>query len=391
MKRFILFGLLIVGFAALAGWARTVGSLPSPLARDFTTGTPSVKSMSVLAFAPDGILLIGDSEDAAIYAVDLNDRTVRSQKEALRLMDLEGQIASLLGTTSESVLVHDLAVNPISQNVYLSVSRTNARAHWDSRFTLPNDLGDAQILLKITPDGEIDEVPLQGVKYARAILPNPIEASKKHRWKKGIRLRVDTITDLVYHENKIYVAGLSNEEFASTMWQVPFPFTEDISATTVEIFHGAHGRYETKAPIRTFLPYQLNHEEYLLAAYLCTPLVTLPVSKLENGQHLMGKTVGEFGSGNYPLDMVRYQKNGKDYILISNSNLPFMVVDPDDIASYGGSITEEVEGYTAGVPYSVRSGTGIEQMDLLNADYLLALQRMPSGKLNMFSYPLARF
>ncbi len=391
MRRLLLLAVLVVGFALLAGWAGRTNSYSSSFSEDFVTGAPAMASMSALTFGPDGILLIGDSKGGAVYAVDLDDRTPREETEAIRLPDLEGQIASLLGTNPDAVLVHDMAVNPISQNIYLAASRTSARANWNSPFSLPNDLGAAEILLKVTPAGVIDEVSLKGVKYAKADLPNPVDETKKHRWKDGVSLRVDTITDLVYKSGKVYVAGLSNEEFASTLWQIPFPFKGNVSATTVEIFHGAHGKYETHSPIRTFLPYNLNNEEHLLAAYLCTPLVTLPVASLEDGKHLMGKTVAEFGSGNYPLDMVRYKKNDKDYILISNSNLPFMVVDPGDVAAYEGAITEEVPGYLAGVPYSVRSGTGIEQMDLLNPQYLVALQRMPSGKLNMVSYPVEKF
>ena len=62
----------------------------------------------------------------------------------------------------------------------------------------------------------------------------------------------------------------------------------------------------------------------MLASYLCTPLVTFPASGLEDGEHLKGKTVAEFGSGNYPLDMVLTRHDDEDFVVLSNSMLPLM-------------------------------------------------------------------
>ncbi|MBX2816485.1 MAG: hypothetical protein KTR24_10820, partial [Saprospiraceae bacterium] len=190
-----------------------------------------------------------------------------------------------------------------------------------------------------------------------------------------------------YHNGKLYVAGLSNEEFSASMWVTPYPFQDHVAASTLEIYHGAHGEYETHAPIRAFLPYRLRGEESIIAAYLCTPLVTFPSADLKDGQHIKGRTVAEFGSGNYPLDMVTYTNGEKQYILMSNSQLPLMIIDPDDIEGFEGSITEVVEGYMAGVNYTPRSGSGVQQLDDLNEKFLVATQRMPSGKLALVSFP----
>ena len=209
-------------------------------------------------------------------------------------------------------------------------------------------------------------------------------------WKDDTLLRVDTITDVVYDNGKIYVAGLSNEEFASTIWQVPFPFDGEASYTTLEVFHGAHGKYETHAPIRTFLPYIINDQPSILASYLCTPLVTFPVSDLANGQHIKGTTIAEFGSGNYPLDMVLCKRGDKEFFVLSNSMLPLMTIDPADIEKYNAPITEEVKSYAEGVPFTARSGNGIQQMDSYNENFLVALQRVPSGNLDLVSLSVER-
>lgn len=348
-------------------------------------GTPNIVSLSVLEFNEDGILFIGDSKGGAIYAIDLADNEASSNEKALNIIDLEDKLAGMLGTTADNIMIHDMAVNPISQNTYLSVSR--GRAKWTSRWEAPNDLVDADILIKISPSGEMSEASLENVDFSSIDIPNPIDANIEHRWKKGAKLRSDAITDIAFDDGKIYVSGLSNEEFRAAMWTSNYPFTKDVSANTLEIFHGAHGKWETASPVRAFLPYELNNEKQFLAAYLCTPLVTIDAKKLESGKHVKGRTVAEFGSGNFPIDMVLYQNNGKDYILMSNSALPLLLFDPADIAAYEGEITEEVKGYLAGVKYTPRSGTGVQQLADFNSKYILATQRLPNGKLVLTSLP----
>ena len=378
-------GAVFLGALVLAG-----GFVAAKSPADFTQGTPEIQSMSALTFTSDGVLFIGDGKGGAIFAVDLKEKPpATAVEEAPAIQNIEEKIASLLGTTADEIMIHDLAVSPVSQNIYLSVSR--GRSKWDTRWLLPNDIADASILLRVGPEGEIGEVTLKDVAYAKAALPNPVDASKTHQWKKGITLRADTITDMSFSEGTLYVAGLSNEEFSSTMWRIPFPFSEKTTATTLEIFHGAHGEYETHAPIRAFVPYALSGKEHLLAAYLCTPLVTFPVANLKDGQHVKGRTVAEFGSGNYPIDMVLYKKDGEDRLLIANSNLPFMVVKTKDVESYKGEITTEPEGYLAGVPYEPRSGTGVQQLDTFNAGYVVALQRLPGGTMDLVALSLKRF
>ncbi|MEM6631189.1 MAG: hypothetical protein AAF694_16020 [Bacteroidota bacterium] len=351
-------------------------------------GTPEIQSISKLAFGDQGILFLGDAISAKVFALDLGDEEQLSVDKGINIGDLEGEIGSILGTSAENVLIHDMAVNPRSKNVYFSVSR--ARAEWASRWQLPNELAHADVLIRLSPGGDFDLVDLENILFSEMNLPNPVGSDQEHRWKKGVKLRVDAITDLSYHAGKIYVAGLSNEEFAASMWVAPFPFEKEVEISTLEIFHGAHGEYETHAPIRTFIPYELNQASHIIAAYLCTPLVTFELDKLTDQDHIKGKTVAEFGSGNYPIDMVAYESNGKKLILMSNSALPLMVFDPKEVEAYEGEITTEVEGYLAGIPYTPKSGSGTQQLDNFNEKYILATQRLPSGKLALASLPKER-
>ncbi|MEM9597610.1 MAG: hypothetical protein AAGD06_25310 [Acidobacteriota bacterium] len=369
--------MLTLGWSASAEDAADDGAAPEPA---------PVQSMSALTFGPDGLLFVGDAKGAAVFAIETGDVEAGTVKARFGIRDLETRIAAMLGTRASEVLIHDLAVNPASHNIYLAVSR--GRGRWESRWQLPNELADASMLLRITTEGDLEPVDLEGMAWSKVDLPGPVDSAKEHRWKKGVPLRTDSITDLVYDDGEVWVAGLSNEEFASALWRVEYPFA-GASRTSVEIFHGAHGEWETHAPIRAFLPYRFGDKDHLLAAYLCTPLVTFKTASLVDGAHVKGRTVAEFGAGNYPLDMVLYKKGDADRLLIANSNLPLMIVDAADVAAFEGQIDTEVEGYTGGVPYEIRSGSGVQQLDLLDDATVVGLQRLPGGTLDLITLPVA--
>lgn len=353
---------------------------------EFVEGDPEIQSMSALEFGPDGILFVGDSKAGAVFAIDTQDRTPFQGEDRVTIPDIEGKVAALLGAPTEDVLIHDMAVNPSSKNIYISVSR--GRGKWDSRWKLPNDLEDARIILRVQPDKSIDEFSTENVRYVRIDLPNPIDMNIDHKWKKGVKMRSSAITDIAYDGGMLYVSGLSNEEFSAALWQVSFPSAGEATMSTVEIFHGAHGEYETQAPIQAFLPYDFDGKPHIIASYLCTPLVVFPISDLTDGGHVKGNTVAEFGSGNFPLDMVLCEFGDKEFIVMANSMLPLMTFDPKDVGSYRDFITKPVEGYTAGVSYTARSGAGVQQLDEYSDKFILAFQRMPNGNLDVVSLSL---
>ena len=357
---------------ALALLVVATTAMASPLKANFMNGTPDVKSMGSLSFGPEGILFIGDSQSAAIFAIDAMDKAPAGDAVKIEVTGIDKKIAAMLGTTIEDIQILDMAVNPTSQNAYLSVSR-----------------GGMDILLRVTPAGAIEEVSLKDVSYSRKALANPVSMDAKSR--RGQSLRGEAITDLVYSDGALYIAGLSNEEFASTLRKVAFPFDDSETATSIEIYHAAHQQYETHAPIRTLTAYNLDQAPHVLASYTCTPLVTFPVSKLENGVHLMGKTVAEFGSGNRPLDMIVYTSGDNDYILMANSNRALMKIDPRDIEKSEAITTPVTERYgTAGTKFIAINQVGVQQIDNLNGDYVLALQRMSNGSLDLRSMQKSR-
>ncbi len=185
------------------------------------------------------------------------------------------------------------------------------------------------------------------------------------------------------------IAGLSNEEFASTLRAIPFPFQTVPNGTSVEIYHGAHGKFETRSPVRTFVPFKVGNTPSLLAAYTCTPLVQFPISELKPGAKIKGKTIAELGNRNRPLDMITYSKDGKDWVLIANNARGIMKVSTDNIEG-AESITSPVGGGgIKGQPYeTIKDWAGIEQMDRLDEKHALVVRRSAEGALSLESLPL---
>lgn len=355
----------------------------SELTKNFSFGKADIQSMSVLTFGPEGLLFVGDATAGKIFAIDLKDRASNTNKEGFSLENVEAKLASLLGTTTQGVVIHDFAVNPISQNIYLAVSRSDAKQldFWK----LPNDIGAATILLKIDPKGNISEVKLDAISFDTTVVPKVIDAGEK-TFRKSDK-RTEAITDIAYDKGKLYVTGLSNEAFASSLRILDFPFTDQSLASTLEVWHIAHGKSETEAPIRTLLPYDFDGETHILASYTCTPFVSFPVKGLTNDKHLKVKTLAEFGFSNMPIDIIRYRRDDKDYILMSNTSKALIKIDPSDIPN-AENISRKLEDgeYTVGLPHDVLSRIGITHIDNYNAENVLVLQRMPNGLLSLRSY-----
>lgn len=382
MKKHMLF--LLLSGCLTAGFATN----HDELTKNFVTGRADVQSISVMSFGPEGILFLGDSKAGKVFALDLNDREKNDSQEPVNIENLEARLGSALGVGPKEVVVHDLAVNPISQNIYLAVSRSDAMQvdFWK----LPNDIAYATILVKIKPDGTLEHITFDAIRHSVADVPNVI-AEGKENWRKSDE-RTDAITDIAYDEGKLYIAGLSNEEFASALRVLDFPFTEKALFSTIEVWHVAHAKSETEAPIRTLIPYSVDGKKYILASYTCTPLASIPVDEMKPGAHIKSKTLAEFGSGNMPIDIVRYESGGREYFMMSNSAKALIRIDAANISKQEKGLTEPLPDgqYTAGLPHDVLSSVGITQIDNLNASNIMTLQRRPNGNLDLRSVRVRR-
>lgn len=327
-------------------------------------GTPKIQSAGPMTFGPDGILFLGDPKSAAIFAIDTDDTSGDSANVSVNVSKINEKIGAMLGTKADQVQIADLAVNPASGNVYLSVSRGRGPAA-------------KPVVLKVDASGNITEFSLSDVRFGKAELPNAPEDKITGQGRRRSNNRLMSITDMSYIDGRIVVAGLSNEEFASNLRAIEFPFSEVDAGSSIEIFHGNHGRLETRSPIRTFVPVTLNGKPEIVAAYTCTPLVRVPLAQLKNGTKVTGTTVAELGNRNRPLDIIAYKKGGKDYLLMANNPRGMMKISTDNIQ------TEEVKervGGKAGLAYdTIESLNAVVQMDQLNKEHAVVLMQTDAG------------
>lgn len=357
--------LLLTAAVVVAGgltlWAFTVQETVAEGDPDhgLEPGKVELKSIGALEMGPDGVLFAADSLGTSVYALDVG-RPKPAGEPAEQIEDLDGKIAAMLGTRPRDIYIQDMAVDGDTGTAYLSIHRGQGEQA-------------RPVLLRVLRDGKIEEVSLADIRHARLNISNaPPEGEKMYRWdKRGL-----TVTDLEFIDGELFIAGLSNEEFASTLRRVPFPFEGEVKVTGLEIYHGAHGAYETFAPIFSFIPYELDGKKHLLAGYLCTPLVTFPLDEIRSKTRLRGKTIAELGFGNIPTDLVAYEYGGEGYLLILNSTRGPMLIKATDLqeAQKRPGITTEV-GPRTGVDYLTPILRTAVQVADLDQDHLMVLDR----------------
>lgn len=161
------------------------------------------------------------------------------------------------------------------------------------------------------------------------------------------------------------------------------------------MYHTTHDQIETRAPIRALAFVDLDGKPSLIAAYLCTPLVTIALDQLTDGAHVRAKTIAELGDSGIPVDIVPYKamdfSTGKpaDYVLVANLYSVGSVIPLVSIAE-----ASRGPGYSKPVPYGEiagvqRTGATINntmRIDNQNGQFLIALRRdLASGRAQLVS------
>lgn len=252
-------------------------------------GELKLASVGALNFGPNGLLLVAEAKAAAIVAIDTGDAGP-VQKLKHRVDDVAGMAAAKLGAPANGVRIVDLAVNPASGKIYLAVVR----------------LADSQpAILVVDADGHLADLPMKNASYVRIPLPA------------GANARINTITDLAFAGDRVLAAGQSSEEFSSKIFSLPLPLTHGQGGAvfSAETYHVSHRKWETKAPISSFVPYEENGQHFVVGAFACTPIAKFPLNDLKSGANVRGTSFIELGSRNRPLDMFTYEKGGSRWLV----------------------------------------------------------------------------
>ena len=352
--------------AALAA-VMLVGSATAARIPGLTPGPVELKSAGPISFAGSGVLLVGDPKAATVYAIDTEDKAVATDRK-LEIANLSQTLGEELGVSPDSISIADLAVNPETGNVFLSLSGGETPQH---------------LLVRIAKDASVSVIDLNKVDHAKKVMPNAPEDRVTGEGRRARNLREESITDVAFFDGKVLVSGMTAGDSPATVLEFPFPFAENTVVTNVEIYHAAHGRLEAPA-IRAFVPFTIAGEPSLLAGFTCTPLVKFPLEQLRQSDKVRGTTIAELGNRNRPLDMFVYEKNGESFVLMSNTARGMMKISTKDIESNPG-LTEPVrDGGTAGQPFeSIESLASVSRMDKLDDAHAVVIMDAGDGVQSM--------
>jgi hypothetical protein len=318
-------------------------------------GPVGAKSLGAMTFGPGNVLFVADNDAEMVHAIEVVDSS--KPGAALDVTGIDVMVAQALGTTPDQITIADMAVHPVSRNVYLTVTRGRG--------------AEATPVLVRYSGGSVGVVSLDDVKHSSARITNAPASTGGNR-----DPHRSTITDLAFADGQLWIAGLSNEQFSSAFRRLAYPFNAAHATTTLEIYHVSHRKSETQAPIMTFTPQKINGKLYMLAAYTCTPVVAFEASGLTPGQKVVGRTVAELGAGNQPADIISYTLGGKDYVLVANRTRPMMKLDAAEIAGAPALTTPDHEGI-ARKPVS-EPGAVVQLADY-DANNVVVIQKAASG------------
>ena len=310
----------------------------------FGANAADVKSISRLAAGSGNTLFIADWKAARIHAISLPAAPQQPSGSAFNILDLESLLSAQVG--GAKVTVEDMVVRPGTAQVYVAVSYGNAK--------MP-------ALIMVTSDRKARRIDLKAAASTSVALRDAPTTDYSF-WKETPE-RSFTVTDMKWRDGELFVAGLSNQDFASTLRRIRYPFDSKQSITSVEIYHAGHNLIETRAPIRAMSFASWGGKPYLIAAYTCTPLVTIPLDDLKDGAHIRGKTVAELGYGNTPADMISYSRTeqGKteDFLLLANFDRVSNIIPVSQLEA-----TDSRPGIEKQVPFGQLAGVEVIQAPL---------------------------
>ena len=362
----------MIGLAGVVGVAVPIAKHGEVDELGMRLGAVTWHSAGAMTFGPDGTLFVADSRGGKLFALRIEDSRVPADTGRFQVNELDTKVAAVLGTTPRELRFNDMAVNQATGNIFLTVSR---------------GLGDgaSPALVKVNARGEASLVDVDRIRFSETDLPASPSRDERTPW--GQPKWMLSITDLNFVDGELWVAGLSNEQFASALRRVPFPFNSKGALTTVEIFHTSHNKWETAAPIEAFLPITIGGQSLIVAGYGCAPLATFSQADIRSQHHLRGRTVAEMGGGSRPTDIISYVNNGKTTVLVANSHRTLMRFDASDIAGAPALTTPVAEAYQmAGVTYQPISSAGVMQIDDFGSAVLVLQRNIESGAVEMTTY-----
>jgi hypothetical protein len=366
-RTFLSTAAVAVASASLAADARAQAPRPARVA-----------SVSAMTLVPDGKLVVADWRMGAMHALAL-PALPEAREASFNVLDLTRRLATAYGTEEAAIRVTATVIHGRSQTAILALALGRT--------------ADAPVAIALVgADGAITRVDVDAAVTASLRLTDaPADAAI---WNSQ-PARGLMVTDIKAHGGELIVAGLTGSTFSSTLRRVAYPFTGAVASARIEMYHAVHNQIETRAPVRAFAVIDVESEPTLLAAYTCTPLVTVPMKELKDGAMVRGKTIAELGFGNTPLDVVPFtithQGQTTNWVMVANSAKAADLIRLDDViaAAKAEGLSQPVKApfqQHAGVKSLPMPITNVQRLLDQGPQFLLALRRDPAtGQLQLVS------
>ncbi|MBT8246650.1 MAG: hypothetical protein KJN73_02470 [Acidimicrobiia bacterium] len=320
--------------AAVSVEVRSAAGAPPP--------KPSVdmKFAGALTFSDDGILFVGDNHNGAIYAFEVPGEEHPGQTAPRSIRNIDAKIAELLGVRLRAVEINDLAVHPVSKEIYVSATRIESFA-------------SQPVIVKISIDHDISLLDMSSLAYQKQLLTEfpednttfqvrgsgPMPPLPRDTAKGATSIRSLAIMDLEYYDGELFVAGVAYDSFQSSLRRISYPFDGTQCVTAVEMYHITHDQYESRAPIRAMSVQEVDGKPQLVAAYTCSPIVLVPLDELTDGAKISASTIMDIGNGQ-PLDMIPFEMGDQPMLFVTNNSRSPQVI-PVDGLSGAKAVTHE--------------------------------------------------
>lgn len=357
-----------------------------------------LKFAGALEFSPKGTLFVGDNINGSIYAFDMATKNVPKKVDLIKIDDIDVRIGNLLGVGARAVEINDMAVHPISQEIYISISRIGNHS-------------SKPAIIKVSLDSKIELLDLDSFSFTKQVLSNypdqettfrprglmGMAPTPKDLAKGNVKLSSLAIMDMVFHKDELYVAGVAYDNFLSSLRKISYPFDGTQDTSSVEMYHIAHDMYETRAPIRSMSIQNIDGKDQLIAAYTCSPVVLIPLDKIVDGAKISANTIADMGNGQ-PVDMIPYTLNNQKMLFVTNNSRSPQVI---PLGGLNGTKVVNHKDFQRGpkldlgevLPYGpvgemvMFEGVSMH-MDLLANKYFISITRdIKTGGLNLDSNP----
>ena len=259
---------------------------------------PQMTSIGPLTFGPDGVLFAADAQAATIYALELGDKADGGAPGAQSVdghrpedrrpprhrrqgdhRDRHG------GASAHEERLHLGDARPGRPTASRRCSASTARARSTS-----------------SRSRDLKHTKVDAAERAR----------RRHQRQPQRDPRRQSITDMAFSGRPaLHRRAVERRVRLEAARRSSIRSRRPTTGTSVEIFHGNHGQFETRSPVYAFVPYTIDNTPHLIAGYLCTPLVKFPVASLQPGAKVVGTTIAELGNRNRPIDMIVYKKDGR--------------------------------------------------------------------------------